>query len=47
MEQDAYACELNQKGLHSIPYKNGVLMPEEYVIKSFHDWLKNEMNDEI
>ena len=47
MEQDAYACELNQKGLHSIPYKNGVLMPEEYVIKSFHDWLKNEMDDDI
>ena len=45
MEQDAYACELNQKGLHSIPYRNGVLMPEEYVIKSFHNWLKNEMGE--
>ena len=45
MEQDAYACELNQKGLHSIPYRNGVLMPEEYVIKSFHDWLRTEMGE--
>ena len=43
MEQDAKACELNQKGIHSIPYENGVLMPEEYVIKNFHDWLRKKL----
>ena len=43
MEQDAKACELNQKGIHSMPYKNGVLMPEEYVIKKFHDWLRKKL----
>ena len=43
MEQDAHACELNQKGIHSHPYKNGFLMPEEYVIKKFHDWLRKQL----
>ena len=43
MEQDALACELNQKGIHSYPYQNGVLMPEEYVIKKFHDWLRGQL----
>ena len=43
MEQDALACELNQKGIHSSPYQNGVLMPEEYVIKKFHDWLRGQL----
>ena len=43
MEQDAHAGELNQKGIHSHPYKNGFLMPEEYVIKKFHDWLRKQL----
>ena len=40
MEQDARACELNQKGLHAAPLENGVLMPEEYILKRFHDWVR-------
>ena len=44
MEQDANACELNQKGLKSMPYQNGFLMPEEYVIKTFHDWIRKELS---
>ena len=40
MKQDGRACELNQKGLHNKAYKQGVLMPEEYTIKAFHEWLK-------
>ena len=43
MEQDGKACELNQIGIHSKPHKQGVLMPEEYVIKNFHDWLKKQL----
>ena len=40
MEQDAKACELNQRGLHAQPYESGVLMPEEYLLKRFHDWVR-------
>ena len=43
MEQDGEACELNQKGLHNPSIKSGVLMPEEYEIKNFHDWLKRKI----
>ncbi|NNF79148.1 MAG: aromatic ring-hydroxylating dioxygenase subunit alpha [Rhizobiales bacterium] len=41
MEQDATACELNQKGLHAAPLEHGVLMPEEYVLKRFHTWVRD------
>ncbi len=40
MEQDAAACELNQKGLHAAPLQHGVLMPEEYVLQWFHTWVR-------
>ena len=43
MEQDGEACELNQKGVHNPSIKSGVLMPEEYEIKKFHDWLKRKI----
>ncbi|MCP5081870.1 MAG: aromatic ring-hydroxylating dioxygenase subunit alpha [Alphaproteobacteria bacterium] len=41
MEQDATACELNQKGLHAAPLEHGVLMPEEYVLHRFHTWVRD------
>jgi glycine betaine catabolism A len=40
LEEDGRACELNQRGLHAAPFKAGVLMPEEYHLKTFHDWLR-------
>lgn len=40
MEQDGAACELNQRGLHAAPFERGVLMPEEYILKRFHDWVR-------
>ncbi|MEQ8665445.1 MAG: aromatic ring-hydroxylating dioxygenase subunit alpha [Rhodospirillales bacterium] len=40
MGQDAWASELNQRGLHAAPFKHGVLMPEEHWVKSFHDWVR-------
>lgn len=42
LAEDAAVCELNQAGLHALPLKEGVLMPEEYVIAQFHDWLRAE-----
>lgn len=41
IEQDADASVLNQKGLHAAPFKHGVLMPEEYLLKVFHNWVKS------
>ncbi len=40
MQQDAEACELNQRGLHAAPLDAGVLMPEEYLLKRFQDWVR-------
>jgi Rieske 2Fe-2S family protein len=39
MSEDAAVCELNQQGLRALPHARGVVMPEEYAIKQFHDWL--------
>ena len=43
MEQDGKACELNQSGIYSKSHKSGLLMPEEYVIKNFHDWIRKQL----
>ena len=43
MEEDARACELNQRGLHAAPMTQGVLMPEEYLVKRFHDWVRGRL----
>ena len=32
-----------RSGNISVRYKNGFLMPEEYVIKKFHDWLRKQL----
>ena len=44
IEQDVTACELNQRGLHAAPLQQGVLMPEEYLLKRFHDWVRDQLN---
>jgi Rieske 2Fe-2S family protein len=43
MTQDAEVCELNQQGLRARPHERGVVMPEEYVIRQFHEWLHAEL----
>jgi len=43
MTEDAEVCELNQMGLHAGPHVRGVVMPEEYVIRQFHEWLRAEL----
>jgi Rieske 2Fe-2S family protein len=43
MTEDAEVCELNQRGLRAGPHVRGVVMPEEYVIRQFHDWLRAEL----
>jgi Rieske 2Fe-2S family protein len=43
MTEDALVCELNQQGLHAAPHSRGVVMPEEYVIRQFHEWVDAEL----
>jgi Rieske 2Fe-2S family protein len=43
MTEDAAVCELNQRGLRAAPHARGVVMPEEYVIRQFHEWLHAEL----
>lgn len=41
LEEDAVICETNQRGLGSACHAHGVLMPEEYEIARFHDWVRS------
>jgi len=43
MSEDAAICELNQRGLHAQPHASGVLMPEEYAVLQFQDWVRSEL----
>jgi len=43
MTEDADICEVNQRGLHAAPHVRGVVMPEEYVLRQFHDWVRAEL----
>ncbi|OBQ62024.1 MULTISPECIES: aromatic ring-hydroxylating oxygenase subunit alpha [Mesorhizobium] len=40
LEEDAAICEVNQKGLRSMRHAAGVLMPEEYELHRFHNWVR-------
>jgi Rieske 2Fe-2S family protein len=40
VEQDGAACEMNQKGLRSLAHRQGVLMPQEYAVRAFQDWVR-------
>jgi Rieske 2Fe-2S family protein len=44
MTEDAEVCELNQRGLKAGPHVRGVVMPEEYVVRQFHDWVRAELS---
>jgi len=43
MSEDAQICELNQQGLHARPYRHGVVMPEEYLVRQFQDWVRVQL----
>ena len=43
MEQDGAASEMNQRGIASPAFSHGTLMPEEYEIHRFHQWLLARM----
>jgi Rieske 2Fe-2S family protein len=43
MEQDGEASEMNQRGMRSPAFRAARLMPEEYEIHRFQEWVLNEM----
>ena len=43
MKQDATISEVNQRGVYNLEKSSGVLMPEEYIIKNFHDYIKKKI----
>ncbi len=43
--EDGEVSELNQGGMHSAPMKQGVLMPEEYDVKAYRDWVLAALED--
>jgi Rieske 2Fe-2S family protein len=40
MSEDGRACEINQRGLRALPHRAGVVMPEEYMVYAFHQWIR-------
>ena len=43
LDQDGAAAEMNQRGMRSPAFKAARLMPEEYDIHRFHQWVRAEM----
>ena len=44
VEQDGALCELNQRGLKSMAHEHGVLVPQEYEVLDFHEWIKARLD---
>jgi Rieske 2Fe-2S family protein len=45
IRQDAKACELNQQGLRSNRFEHGVLVPQEYPLWHFHQWVRARLGE--
>jgi len=43
MLQDGEACEMNQRGLRSSRFEHGILMPQEYEVHRFHEWVRSQI----
>ena len=39
MKEDGEACEINQRGLKSSKFTHGRLMPEEFDVYGFQQWV--------
>ena len=44
LDQDGAACEMNQRGLRSGKFERGRLMPQEFDILKFHNWVRGQMD---
>jgi Rieske 2Fe-2S family protein len=45
VSEDGRACELNQQGLKAIPHHQGVLLPQEYDVLAFDNWLRQRLGE--
>jgi len=45
LREDAEACEMNQRGLRSSRFKHGTLVPQEYAIYKFHQWVRRHLEE--
>ena len=43
IEEDARVCELNQRGLSSLPHRQGLLVPQEYDVLNFQKWVQSQV----
>jgi Rieske 2Fe-2S family protein len=43
VQQDGEVCELNQRGVHSVRHEAGVLVPQEFELWHFHEWLREKL----
>jgi Rieske 2Fe-2S family protein len=43
MQEDGEVCELAQRGLHAAPHTHGMLMPEEYDVWRFQEWVRTSL----
>jgi Rieske 2Fe-2S family protein len=43
MSQDGTACEMNQRGLRSAKYTHGTLMPQEFDVYRFQQWVRKNL----
>lgn len=47
MMEDGAACELNQRGLHNKRYTQGTLMPQEFDVFNFHQWVREKLGEPL
>jgi glycine betaine catabolism A len=43
LAEDGAACEMNQRGLRSARFGRGTLMPQEYAVFQFQQWIRQQM----
>ncbi len=43
ISQDASACEMNQRGLRSSKFEHGRLMPQEFDVHRFQQWIRAQL----
>jgi len=41
--EDGRVCEINQQGLAALPFEEGVLLPPEYSVKDFQEWVRKQL----
>jgi Rieske 2Fe-2S family protein len=47
VSEDGRACELNQQGLKAMPHRQGVLMPQEYDVLGFDNWVRRKLGESV